>query len=135
MLLNESLILLPPPLLVFTHSICFSITIRKARHQRLDTLPGTFKSQSNSILLENFRLDSCPSTNNSFSHFLRADLYLLFTDVRVGLLSYGRRYGQVCGYPVFLCYETASRALILLSKVKMFILKSANLRSFLCIQF
>ena len=40
--------------------------------------------------------------------FKRADRYLLFTDVRVGLLSYGRRYG------LFLCYEAAaSRALIL----------------------
>ena len=59
--------------------------------------------------------------------FLRADRYLLFTDVRVGLLSYGQRYGQVCGYSVFLCYEaTASRALILFSKVKMLVLKSSS---------
>ena len=64
--------------------------------------------------------------------FLRADRYLLFTDVRVGLLSYGQRYGQVCGYSVFLCYEAAaSRALILLNKVKIFVLKSSKFKEFL----
>ena len=96
----------------------------------MDTLPGTFPSlKSNSIISENFRLDTKVQVQIIRSLiFKRADRYLLFTDVQVGLLSYGRRYGQVCGYPVFLCYETASRALILLSKVKMFVLKSASLR-------
>ena len=99
----------------------------------MDTLPGIFPSlKSNSIISENFRLDTKVQVQIIRSLICkRADRFLLFTVVRVGLLSYGRRYGQVCGYPVFSCYEAAaSRALILFSKVKMFVLKSANLRNF-----
>ena len=50
---------------------------------------------------------------------------------RAGFLDYGRCYGQV-DKPVFLCFEAAaSCALILLNKVKIFVLKSSSIRNFL----